>query len=149
MSLKEKINDELKKAMIAKDQVRLDTIRAIRSEILKMDKSGMDREMTEAEELQLLNKQAKLRRESIEQFEAAGRNELVENETAQLKIIEEFLPEQMTSEEAGKVIDLIISEMSEEDKTEFSKVMAAAMKELKGKIDGKVVQTLVKLKVGT
>lgn len=149
MSLKEKINDELKKAMIAKDQVRLDTIRAIRSEILKMDKTGMDREMTEAEELQLLNKQAKLRRESIEQFEAAGRNELVENETAQLKIIEEFLPEQMSSEEAGKVIDLIISEMSEEDKTEFSKVMSAAMKELKGKIDGKTVQTLVKLKVGT
>lgn len=149
MSLKEKINDELKKAMIAKDQVRLDTIRAIRSEILKMDKSGMDREMTEEEELQLLNKQAKLRRESIEQFEAAGRKELVENESAQLKIIEEFLPEQMTSEEAGKVIDLIICEMSEEDKTEFSKVIAAAMKELKGKIDGKTVQTLVKLKVGT
>lgn len=149
MSLKEKINDELKKAMISKEQVRLDTIRSIRSEILKMDKSGMDREMTEDEEIQLLNKQAKMRRESIEQFKAAGREDLAENEAAQLKIIEEFLPAQMTDEEAAIVIDKIINELSDEDKTNFGKVMSAAMKELKGKVDGKLVQTLVKLKVGS
>lgn len=149
MSLKEKINEELKKAMISKEQVRLDTIRSIRSEILKMDKSGMDREMTEDEEIQLLNKQAKMRRESIEQFKAAGREDLAENESAQLKIIEEFLPAQMSDEEAGILIDKIIFELSDEDKSDFGKVMSAAMKELKGKVDGKLVQTLVKLKVGS
>lgn len=144
MSLKDKINDELKASMIAKDAVRTETLRSIRAEILKADKSGMDRELNEQEEMELLAKQAKMRREAIEQFESAGRNDLVDKEKAQLEIIEEFLPEQMSQAEAEKVIDGIIKETGAADQKDFGKVMGAAMKELKGKIDGKVIQDIVK-----
>lgn len=149
MSLKDKINEDLKAAMIAKDSVRTETLRSIRAEILKADKSGMDREMNEQEEIEMLNKQAKMRREAIEQFEAAGRNDLVDKEKAQLEIIETYLPEQMSQEEAEKVIDGIIKDTGATDQKDFGKVMGAAMKELKGKIDGKVIQDLVKSKLST
>ncbi|KAA0211922.1 GatB/YqeY domain-containing protein [Ignavibacteria bacterium CHB1] len=148
MNLKDKINDELKKAMLAKDQTRLDTLRSIRSEILMMDKSGLGREMNEEEELQLLNKQAKMRRDSIEQFKDGGREELAANEAAQLKVIEEFLPKQLSREEAEKVISAIVDGFETPVMADFGKIMGAVMKELKGKVDGKLVQELVKSKLG-
>ena len=92
MSLKEKITEDLKKSMLAQDAFRTETLRSISAEILKMDKSGLDREMNEEEELQLLNKQAKMRKESIDMFKSAGRMDLVERETKQLEIINEYLP---------------------------------------------------------
>jgi len=144
MSLKDKINDDLKAAMIAKDTVRTETLRSIRAEILKADKSGSDREMNEQEEIEMLSKQAKMRRESIEQFESAGRADLVDKEKAQLEIIEEYLPEQMSQEDAEKVIDKIIADAGASGQQDFGKVMGGAMKELKGKIDGKVIQDIVK-----
>jgi uncharacterized protein len=144
MSLKDKINDDLKAAMIAKDTVRTETLRSIRAEILKADKSGSDREMNEQEEIEMLSKQAKMRRESIEQFESAGRADLVDKEKAQLEIIEEYLPEQMSQEDAEKVIDKIIADTGASGQQDFGKVMGGAMKELKGKIDGKVIQDIVK-----
>lgn len=100
MSLKVKINEDLNNALKAKDIVRIDTLRSIRAEILKMDKSGMNREMTPEEEIQLLAKQAKMRKESIELFEQAGRKDLVDKEQAQLDLINQYLPEQM-SEKSG------------------------------------------------
>ena len=81
MSLKEKINEDLKASMKAKDTKRLEALRAIRNEIIKMDKSGMDREMNEEEEIQLLLKQAKMRKEAIEMFEEAGRDDLIVKES--------------------------------------------------------------------
>ena len=144
MSLKDKINDELKAAMIAKDSVRTETLRSIRAEILKADKSGMDRELNEEEEIELLSKQAKMRREAIEQFETAGRSDLVDKEKAQLEIIEAFLPAQMSREEAEKVVEDIVKATGAVDQKDFGKVMGASMKELKGKIDGKVIQDIVK-----
>ncbi len=149
MSLKDKINDDLKAAMIAKDTVRTETLRSIRAEILKADKSGSDREMNEEEEIEMLSKQAKMRRESIEQFESAGRTDLVDKEKAQLEIIEAYLPEQMSQEDAEKVIDKIISDTGATDQKDFGKVMGAAMKELKGKVDGKVIQDIVKSRLSS
>lgn len=149
MSLKDKINDDLKAAMIAKDTVRTETLRSIRAEILKADKSGSDREMNEEEEIEMLSKQAKMRRESIEQFESAGRTDLVDKEKAQLEIIEAYLPEQMSQEDAEKVIDKIISDTGATEQKDFGKVMGAAMKELKGKVDGKVIQDIVKSRLSS
>jgi uncharacterized protein YqeY len=149
MSLKDKINDELKAAMIAKNSVRTETLRSIRAEILKADKAGLDREMTEEEEIEMLSKQAKMRRESIEQFESAGRTDLVDKEKAQLEIIGEFLPEQMSQEEAESIVDGIIKETGAVDQKDFGKVMGGAMKELKGKIDGKVIQDIVKSRLSS
>jgi len=147
MSLKEKINNDLREAMKAQDTVLTETLRSIRAEILKMDKSGMNREMTPEEEIQLLNKQVKIRKEAIEMFEQAGRNDLVEREKKQLEIILRYLPEQLSIQEAEKIIDNIISGFSEITPKDFGKIMGLAMRELKGKIDGKIVQDIVKSKI--
>lgn len=147
MSLKNKINEDLNAAIKAKENVKIDTLRSIRAEILKMDKSGMNREMTEEEEIQLLSKQAKMRKESIDLFAQAGRNDLVEKEKAQLDIISKYLPEQMTEKEAGEVIAKIISDSGYSSQKDFGKAMGEVMKHLKGKIDGKVIQELLKSKL--
>ncbi len=148
MTLKEKINDDLKKSMLAQNAFRTETLRSIRAEILKMDKSGMDREMNEEEELQLLNKQAKMRKESIEMFEAAGRADLVERETKQLEIINEYLPKQLSREEAESIIDNVIKESGAVSAKDIGKVMGPVMKALKGKFDGKIIQEIVKSRLG-
>ena len=147
MSLKAKINTDLTQAMKDKDSVKIDTLRSIRAEILKMDKSGMDREMNEEEEIQLLAKQAKLRKESIEVFEKAGRTDLVDKESKQLEIINEYLPKQISREEAEKIINGILSGLGEITQKDFGKIMGLCMKELKGKIDGKIIQEIVKSRI--
>jgi len=147
MSLKEKINADLTQAMKNKDSIRLDTLRSIRAEILKMDKSGMHREMNEEEEIQLLAHQAKLRKESIEVFEKAGRIDLSEKESKQLSIINEYLPKPLSKDEAEIIISNIIAELGEVTEKDFGKVMGIAMKNLKGKFDGKDIQEIVKSKL--
>ncbi|MEO8665674.1 MAG: GatB/YqeY domain-containing protein [Ignavibacteria bacterium] len=147
MSLKNKINEDLNSAMKSKDVTRTETLRSVRAEILKMDKSGMNREMNEEEEIQLLGKQAKMRRESIEMFQNAGRQDLVDRETAQLNIISEYLPKQMSNEEAEAVIVKILSDTGVTSQKDFGKVMGEIMKQLKGKIDGKIIQDIVKSKL--
>ena len=148
MSLKEKIGVDLKSSMLAQNAFRTETLRSIRAEILKMDKSGLDREMNDEEELQLLNKQAKMRKESIEMFEAAGRLDLVERETKQLEIINEYLPKQLSREEAEAIIDNVIKESGASSAKDIGKVMGPVMKELKGKFDGKIIQEIVKSRLG-
>lgn len=148
MSLKEKINEDLKNAMKAQDAFRTETLRSIRAEILKMDKSGMDREMNEEEELQLLTRQVKMRKESIEMFRNAGRTDLVERETKQMEIINEYLPKQISREEAEKIIFGIIESTGASTLKDIGKVMGPVMKELKGKFDGKLIQEIVKGRLG-
>lgn len=147
MSLKNKINEDLNSALKARENERVETLRSIRAEILKMDKSGMNREMTEEEEIQLLSRQAKMRRESIEMFQSAGRQDLVDKEKSQLSIISEYLPVQMSQEEAEKIIIRILSDTGITSQKDFGRAMGEAMKELKGKIDGKVIQDLLKSKL--
>jgi uncharacterized protein YqeY len=147
MSLKEIINEDMKKAMKSGESARLETLRSIRAEILKMDKSGMNREMTPEEEIVLLTKQAKQRKESIEMFSAAGRQDLVDKEQIQYDIISEYLPKQISKEEAEEIINKIIADTGASTQKDFGKVMGAAAKELKGKIDGKVIQEIVKSKL--
>jgi uncharacterized protein len=149
MSLKIKINEDLRTAMKNQDAVRTETIRSIRAEILKMDKSGMHREMTEEEELQLLLRQVKMRKESIEMFEKGNRFDLVEKEKKQLEIINEYLPKPLSREEAEEIINNIIKELGEVTEKDFGKIMSASMKSLKGKFDGKIIQEIVKSKLGS
>lgn len=149
MSLKDKINTDLTAAMKNQDAVRTETLRGIRAEILKMDKSGMNREMTEEEEIQLLSRQVKMRKESIEMFEANNRNDLAEKEKKQLEIISEYLPKQLGRDEAELIISNVIAELGTVTDKDFGKVMSASMKHLKGKIDGKIIQEIVKNKLGS
>jgi uncharacterized protein len=149
MSLKDKINEDLKASMKNQDTVRTETLRSIRAEIIKMDKSGMQREMNEDEELQLLMRQVKMRKEAMEMFEMGNRADLVEKEKMQLDIINEYLPKPLTKEEAEEIINNIIKELGEVTEKDFGKVMSASMKSLKGKIDGKIIQEIVKSKLGS
>lgn len=123
MSLKNKINEDLNTALKAKETVRIETLRSIRAEILKMDKSGMNREMNEDEEIQLLSKQAKMRKESIDLFREAARIDLVDKEQAQLDIINEYLPKQMSADEAGIIVDNILKESGITEQKDFGKLM--------------------------
>lgn len=148
MSLKTQINEDLKGAMKSGDKVRLETVRSIRALILEFEKSGADHEMTPEEELQLLTSAAKKRKESIEQFIKGGRNELAEKETAELKIIEAYLPKQLTKEEILEEIKKIALEVGAKAKEDFPKLMPVAVKSLKGRADGKVIKELVEKLLG-
>jgi uncharacterized protein len=149
MSLKEKINEDLKAAMKNQDAVRTETIRSIRAEIIKFDKSGLQREMNEEEEIQLLSRQVKMRKESIEMFEKGNRADLVDKEQKQLDIINEYMPKPLTREEAEAIINNVINELGTVTEKDFGKIMSASMKSLKGKIDGKIIQEIVKSKLGS
>ncbi len=151
MSLKTQITDDIKAAMKAKDKVRLVAVRSIKKVILEKEVEarvkGRD-ELTAEEEVELLVQQAKQRRDSIEQYGKAGRDDLVEQESQELAIIEEYLPKQLTDAEIMTVIAEIIAQVSAASPKDMGKVMGPAMKRLKGQADGKKVQALVKEKLG-
>ena len=143
MNLKDKINQDLKEAMKSGDKIRLQTIRSIRAGILEFEKSGAGKQMDEAEETKLLSTAAKKRKESIEQFRKGGREELAVSEEAELKVIMEYLPAQLNSDEIESVVKKIAEETGSSTKADFGKLMSAAMKELKGKADGNIVKKMV------
>ena len=101
MSLSEKINSDLKDAMKSGDSVRLQTIRSIRAQILEFEKSGSGKKLDTEEEIKLLSTSAKKRKEAIEEYQKAGRNDLAANEEAELKIIMSYLPKQLSGEEGN------------------------------------------------
>ena len=148
MALTEKINDDLKAAMKSGDSIKLNTIRSIRSKIIELSKRGTGSTMTPEDELTILLSEAKKRKEAIEMYQKGGRTDLSDQEQRELEIINENLPKQMSREEAGDMVKKIIQEVGAISGKDFGKVMPAAMKELKGKIDGKVVQEIVKEQLG-
>jgi uncharacterized protein len=151
MSLKEQIGEDIKTAMKAKDKLRLQTVRGIKKAILEKEvelrPKGQDT-LTAEHEIELLTQQAKQRRDSIEQFTNAGRDDLAEKESQELAIIETYLPEQVSDEEVTKIIDELIASSGATTMKDLGKVMGPAMKQLKGKADGKKIQEIVKSKLG-
>jgi hypothetical protein len=148
MSLKDKITQELKDSMKSGDKIRLETIRSIRALILEFEKSGIGKELAAEDELKMLLSAAKKRKESIEQFRNAGRIELAEKEETELKIIEEFLPKQLSIDEVTNEVKNIASEIGAATKEDFPKLMPAAVKALKGKADGKLIKEIVEKILG-
>ena len=143
MNLRDKINEDLKSAMKAGDKIRLETVRSIRALILEFEKSGSGKELNAEEEIRMLTTAAKKRKESIEQFRNAGRNELAEKEEAELKIIEEYLPKQLSADEVMAEVKKIAAEVGAKVKEDFPKLMPVAAKNLKGKAEGKLVKEIV------
>ncbi len=143
MNLTEKINEDLKASMKSGDKLRLETIRSIRALILEFEKSGSGKVLTEEEALKMVSAAAKKRKESIEQFRNAGRIELAEKEEAELKIIEEYLPKQLSMEEIYAEVKKIADELGVKTKEDFPKLMPASSKAMKGKADGKVIREIV------
>ena len=148
MVLKEKINEDLKYAMKSGDKLRLETIRSIRALILEFEKSGTGKELNNEEEIKLLSSAAKKRKDSIEQYRNAGREDLASKEEKELNIIQEYLPEQLTGEEVLNEVTKVAENIGASSKEDFSKLMPQVMKLLKGKADGKIVKSVVEHYLG-
>lgn len=143
MSLKEKINSDLKEAMKSGNKVRLATIRSLRALILEFEKSGKDKELTPEDEINLLSGAAKKRKDSIEQYRNANREDLAAKEEEELKIIQEYLPKQLSEEDVLTEVKKLAAEIGATSKQDFAKLMPLAIKTLKGKADGKLIKETV------
>jgi uncharacterized protein len=150
MSLKDRIGEDIKTAMKAKDKIRLETVRAVKKAILEKEvsvrPSGQET-LTEEQEIELLMQLAKQRRDAIAQYEQANRADLADQETQELAILQEYLPAQMSDDEISHAIDDLIAQVGATSAKDMGKVMGPAMQALKGKADGKKVQDLVKEKL--
>ncbi|ACF45779.1 MAG: GatB/YqeY domain-containing protein [Prosthecochloris sp.] len=147
MSLKERINTDLKEAMKSGEKNRLNAIRSIRAALLEKEVSirvGGKAELTDEQELEVVISLAKKRKDSIQQYIDANRPELAETEKAELEILETYLPAQISHEEIEQTVMTIIAATGASSMKDMGKVMGAAMKELKGKADGGTVQEIVK-----
>jgi uncharacterized protein YqeY len=148
MALNDQINSDLKAAMKSAAKTKVETLRLLRAHIIELSKRGEGHPITPEEELGVLTAAIKKRKEAIEMFEKGGRSDLARQERAELEIITSYLPKQLTPEEASEVIERIVRETGASTAKDFGKVMPLAMKELKGRFDGKAVQELVKKKLG-
>ena len=147
MNLLQKIESGMKESLKSGDRLRSDTLRMLKSDMMyEKAKTGQDISETQMDEV--VKRAAKRRRESIKEYEAAGRKDLADKEAAELRIIEEFMPEQMSGEQILAVVDRIISEAGAVSEKEIGKVMGLVMKELKGKADGNVVRQIMQKKLG-
>ncbi|HBK71486.1 MAG TPA: glutamyl-tRNA amidotransferase [Flavobacteriaceae bacterium] len=145
MSLQIKVMEKLKEAMKAKDTVALASLRAIKSAILMAQTAtGAKQDLAEADELKLLQKLVKQRKDSATLYTEQGRDDLAAPELEQVTIIEQFLPEQMSADDLKKVITNIISQTGASSMADMGKVMGMASKQLAGKADGKAISTIVK-----
>lgn len=145
MSLKETIQADVKKAMIAKDALKVSVLRMAMAVILNKEKEkGVDaKELIDEEILKIISGEAKKRKDSIEQYEKGGRSDLAEKEKAELKILSAYLPEQMSEEEIRKIVKEKISQLSATGLQDMGKVMGALMADLKSKADGAIVKKIV------
>ncbi len=148
MNLTEKINNDLKNAMKSSDSVRLQTIRSIRALILEFEKSGSGKKLNEEEEIKLLSSAAKKRKEAIEEYVKAGRNDLASLEQAELNIILSYLPKQLSMDEIIVKVKQLAEQIDAKTKTDFPKLMPLSVKELKGQADGKAIKEAVEKILG-
>jgi uncharacterized protein YqeY len=147
MSLKEKLAEDLKTAMRARDAVRLRTIRSLRAALMEREiaeRHGGEAVLTEEQELAVVQKQAKQRRDAIEQYEQAGREDLAAKEREELEVLKDYLPRQLDEAEVRTVVQRIIAETGASSPRDMGKVMGLAMKQLRGKADGRMVQAVAR-----
>ncbi len=149
MGLKEQINEDIKAAMRAKDEVGLRALRAIKSAILLAETAeGAKGELSSEAEIQLLTKQVKQRKDSIASFKAGGREDLAEAEAQELAVIERYLPQALSEEEIQAEVAALIAETGATSVKDLGKVMKAATAKFAGRADGKVVSEIVKKLLG-
>lgn len=143
---KQQLQDELKQAMLAKDSVKTSVLRMLISAIgyAEIQKGGAGYEATEEDVMAVIQKEAKQHRDSIEQFKNAGRNELVEKEEIELKILEQYMPAQMGEDEVRKLVVDAITKSGAASPADMGKVMGVLMPQVKGKADGGMVSRIVR-----
>lgn len=144
MALEQEVMDKMKAAMKAKDTVALASLRSIKSELLKHKTSGSGGEMSEAEELKLVQRLIKQRKDSAQLYQEQNREDLAKEELEQVAILEDFLPQQLSEEEIRGHVKDIITEVGAESMQDMGKVMGMASKKMAGKAEGAVISKIVK-----
>ena len=149
MALEQQIQKDIMTAMKAKDQVRLNAVRSIKSAILLAKTAeGASGELTDGDIVKLIQKLAKQRKEAAEQYVAAGRQELADNELAEAEVLAAYLPKQLTPEEVEAKLKEIIAEVGASSPSDMGKVMGVATKRLAGLADGKTISGIVRKLLG-
>ncbi|NQX44569.1 MULTISPECIES: GatB/YqeY domain-containing protein [Paenibacillus] len=142
MNLSERLNEDMKQAMKSKDKFTLSTIRMVRSTIKYLE-IDLKRTLDDNEVLDILSREIKQRKDALQEFEAAGREELAASTKAEIEIIIKYLPEQLSEEEIKVIVQQTIQETGASSKSEMGKVMSALMPKVKGRADGKLVNQAV------
>ncbi len=147
--LKQKLQEELKNSMLARDELKTSTLRLVISAVnyYEIQKGGAGYEATDEDVLEVINREAKKRNESIEMFKQANRTDLVDKETRELEILKTYLPKQLNEEEIIKLVEQAISQTGAKTISDMGKVMGALMPQVKGKADGGLVSKIVKEKL--
>jgi len=147
MDFREKLTEELKQAMKAKDQVRLTTVRGLKARLMEREiEKGSA--LNEAEFIKLVQSAVKQRRDSIAQYERAERKDLVDNESAELRVLEKYLPDMLTEEETHAMVQRIIAETGASSMRDMGVVMKELMAASQGRADGKLLQRFVRETLG-
>ncbi|CAM4347865.1 MULTISPECIES: GatB/YqeY domain-containing protein [Saccharibacillus] len=142
MNLSERLNEDMKQAMRSKDKFKLSTIRMIRATV-KNQEIDLKRTLDDAEVLDILSREIKQRKDSLQEFKKAGRDDLAETVEAEIVIVAEYLPAQLAEEEVKAIVQQTIQETGASSKADMGKVMAALMPKVKGRADGKLVNQVV------
>jgi len=146
-SILERVKNDLTEAMKAQDDVRRRTLRSLRAALANKEierrEEGGDSTLDEQQELAVVQKQVKQRRDSIEQYEEAGRDDLVEKEREEMEVLEEYLPDRLSDDELTERIETIIEDVGASSMADMGAVMGRAMGELRGRVDGNRVRELV------
>ncbi len=144
MNIFDRINEDIKKAMLAKEKERLEALRAVKSAFLLAKTETGNDEITPEKEIQIIQKLVKQRRDSAEIYRQQNRADLYEPEEFQADVIAEYLPEQLSEDQIRVIIEKIIKDQNATSMKDMAKVMGVASKELLGKADGKTISNLVK-----
>ncbi len=147
--LRQQLQEELKQSMLAKDAEKTSVLRMLISAIgyYEINKGGAGYEATDEDVLSVIESQVKQRKDSIEQYIAAGRTELADKEKAELEMLSVYLPKQMSEEEVNKLVDEAVTQTGATSMADIGKVMGTLMPKVKGKADGGLVSTIVKQKL--
>lgn len=142
MSLSERLNEDMKLAMKSQDKFKLSVIRMVRAAIKNLE-IDQRKTLDDQEVLDVLNREVKQRKDSLQEFEKAGRDDLAETVKAEVEILMEYLPQQLTEEEVKAIVSQTIQEVGASSKADMGKVMGALMPKVKGRADGKIVNQAV------
>ncbi|WP_054956667.1 GatB/YqeY domain-containing protein [Paenibacillus dakarensis] len=142
MNLSERLNEDMKQAMKSKDKFKLSTIRMVRSTIKNLE-IDLKRSLDDNEVLDIIGREIKQRKDALQEFEKAGREDLAADAKAEIEILSAYLPEQLSEEEIKVIVQQTIQETGASSKAEMGKVMSALMPKVKGRADGKLVNQVV------
>ena len=148
--LTQRITEDMKTAMREKNTVALNTVRMLKSAIKNaaIEKGGANAELTDAEVMAVVRKEVKKRQDSIEQYEAAGRDELADQEKAEIEVLNGYLPEPLSSEEVVSIVEAAIAEVGATSRKEMGQVMKIVQEKTAGRADGKTLSQAVMSKLG-